>query len=564
MPDHQADARDDAQTDVRALLAELTERIRREGPLSVEAYMEACLGHPRHGYYRKAQAIGAAGDFVTAPEISQVFGELIGLWCAVTWDGMGRPTPLRLIELGPGRGTLMADALRAAKALPGFLAAVSVHLVEISPPLRHLQRETLARGRAAGGPDGAWHEAVEEVPAGPAIVIANEFLDALPVRQLVRENGAWRERVVTLSPNGRLQLAAGPAAQLTGGAAELLADRPVAEGTIIEIRPGEARLLGALAARASPLTALFIDYGPAETAFGDTLQAVRGHAYADPLLEPGAADLTAHVQFAALVGKARAAGLAADGPLTQAEFLGRLGIAERTARLMAANPARAGRDRGRDAAADVARRHGPALQGPDGSLTGPSSTAGVRLRPRDLPFWQEKTVTMPQSLIVEALSALPGIAHGFFTRRGGVSEGIYASLNCGVGSKDNPEAVSENRARVAATVGARRLITCHQVHGTTAVIADNSAADNWRPKADALVTTTPGVALGVLTADCAPILFADPQAGVIGAAHAGWRGGVAGVAEFDHRGDGGAGGHAAAHGGRGRAVHWPQGVRGGT
>ena len=149
MPGRQVDTQAEARADAQALLAELTARIRREGPLTVEAYMEACLGHPLYGYYRKAQAIGAAGDFVTAPEISQVFGELIGLWCAVTWDAMGRPTPLRLVELGPGRGTLMRDALRAAKALPGFLAAVSVHLVEISPTLRQLQRETLA-------PVGSW------------------------------------------------------------------------------------------------------------------------------------------------------------------------------------------------------------------------------------------------------------------------------------------------------------------------------------------------------------------------------------------------------------------------
>jgi NADH dehydrogenase [ubiquinone] 1 alpha subcomplex assembly factor 7 len=341
MPDRQVDAQAGAQ----ALLAELTQRIRREGPLSVEAYMEACLGHPRYGYYRKARAIGAAGDFVTAPEISQVFGELIGLWCAVTWDSMGRPSPLRLIELGPGRGTLMRDALRAARALPGFLAAVSVHLVEISPTLRQLQRETLARGgaqgAAGGGPAVAWHEAVEEVPAGPAIVIANELLDALPVRQLVRDSGGWRERVVALGADGRLQLAPGPVAQLADSAARLLEALPASAGAIAELRPGEERLLAALTARASPFAALIIDYGPAEATLGDTLQAVRGHAYADPLAEPGAADLTAHVQFAALIQKARAADLAADGPITQTELLGRLGIVERTARLMAANPARA-------------------------------------------------------------------------------------------------------------------------------------------------------------------------------------------------------------------------------
>jgi SAM-dependent MidA family methyltransferase len=330
------------QGDARALLAELAARIRRGGPLPVEAYMEVCLGHPRYGYYRNAQAIGRAGDFVTAPEISQVFGELIGLWCAVTWDGMGRPSPLRLIELGPGRGTLMRDALRAARALPGFLASVSVHLVEMSPALRRLQSETLARDSASGGPQVAWHEAVEEVPQGPAIVVANEFLDALPIRQLVHDNGLWRERVVALGPAGGLQFTSGPAANLQDEAARLLAGMAASQGAIAELRPGEGPLLAALAGRASPLTALFIDYGPAGTAFGDTLQAVRGHAYTDPLLEPGMADLTAHVQFATLASKARAAGLAVSGPLTQAEFLGRLGIAERTARLMSANPSRAG------------------------------------------------------------------------------------------------------------------------------------------------------------------------------------------------------------------------------
>jgi SAM-dependent MidA family methyltransferase len=307
--------------------------------------MELCLGHPLHGYYRKARAIGAAGDFITAPEVSQVFGELIGLWCVVVWDGMGRPSQVRLVELGPGRGTLMCDALRAARALPGFLAAVSVHLVEINPTLRHVQRETLARGEsqsgAAGRPAVAWHEALEEVPAGPAIIVANEFLDALPIRQLVRRNDAWHERVVALGADGGLQLASGPIVPLQGSAARLLATPPAPEGAIAEIRPGEERLLAALAARASLLAALIIDYGPAGVAFGDTLQAVRGHAYADPLAEPGAADLTAHVQFAALVVKARAIGLAADGPITQAELLGRLGIVERTVRLMGANPARA-------------------------------------------------------------------------------------------------------------------------------------------------------------------------------------------------------------------------------
>jgi SAM-dependent MidA family methyltransferase len=330
MPRPQADRGADA------LRAEVVRRIRHDGPLAVDAFMRACLDHPRHGYWRRPDTIGAHGDFVTAPEISQVFGELIGLWCAVTWEALGRPAPLRLVELGPGRGTLMRDALRAGRALPGFLAAASVHLVEVSAPLRQLQAEALlpARGGQPAAPI-AWHDSVSEVPAGPAVIVANEFLDALPIRQLVYDGRAWRERVVALGPGGRLVFSVGDAVDFASAA-------PPEEGAIVELRAGEDELLAALAARAAPAIALFIDYGPAATEFGDTLQAVRAHAYADPLAEPGAADLTAHVRFAGLARKARAAGLAADGPISQAEFLGRLGVVERTARLMAANPVRAG------------------------------------------------------------------------------------------------------------------------------------------------------------------------------------------------------------------------------
>ncbi len=305
--------------------------------MRVDELMQACHAHPHHGYRLKVSSIGTAGDFVTAPEISQVFGELIGLWCAVIWETMGKPVPLRLIELGPGRGTLMQDALRAGKALPGFLPAITVHLVEISEPMRRLQRAALLRSEAGEGqtPAVTWHDTMAEVPAGPAIVIANEFLDALPIRQLVHDGRAWRERVVALGADGAMKLAAGDTVEFESASS-------ASEGAIVELRAGEDELLAALAARTAPHAALLIDYGPAELTFGDTLQALRGHAYTDPLAEPGTADLTAHVQFAALARKARAVGLAADGPISQAELLGQLGIVERTARLMAANPARAG------------------------------------------------------------------------------------------------------------------------------------------------------------------------------------------------------------------------------
>ena len=362
-----------------ALLEVLRERIRRDGPMPVDRYMDACLADPQHGYWHRADTIGAAGDFITAPEISQIFGELIGLWCAVVWQGMGRPTPLRLVELGPGRGTLMRDALRAVRAVSGFLGATTVHLIEASKALRETQRQGLppllraispphhAEGvsstrRGEGlGVEGiptadvlqsppplpsptrgegvplaiAWHETLDQVPDGPAMVIANEFLDALPIRQLVFLDGAWRERVIETDAQGDLRFAAGPRVDFEPEG------RPE-PGAIVELRAGEDELLGQLAKRQAPLVALIIDYGPAEPAYGDTLQAVRRHAYVDPLRLPGLADLTAHVQFASLARKARAAGLAADGPLTQAEFLGRLGIAERAVRLMAANPGQAG------------------------------------------------------------------------------------------------------------------------------------------------------------------------------------------------------------------------------
>jgi NADH dehydrogenase [ubiquinone] 1 alpha subcomplex assembly factor 7 len=315
------------------LLARLRARIDRDGPLPVDQYMQACLADPEHGYWRKSASIGAAGDFTTAPEISQIFGELIGLWCAVAWQGLGRPSPLRLVELGPGRGTLMRDALRAAERVAGFRDAISIHLVEISPPLRALQRQTLAAVPRAA--DVLWHEAIEAVPAGPAIVVANEFLDALPIRQLVSAGDAWHERVIEVDAQGDLRFGVGDLVDDAG-------HPPGPAGAILELRAGEDDLLRQLARRGSPLLALFIDYGPAGDATGDTLQAVRRHAYVDALSAPGSADLTAHVAFARLAGKARAAGLDADGPLLQAEFLGRLGIAERAARLMAANPGLAG------------------------------------------------------------------------------------------------------------------------------------------------------------------------------------------------------------------------------
>ncbi|KAA2242364.1 class I SAM-dependent methyltransferase [Salinarimonas soli] len=299
--------------------------------MPVERYMALCLAHPVHGYYVTRDPLGAAGDFTTAPEISQMFGELVGLWAAGVWSDMGAPATVRLVELGPGRGTLMRDALRAARVLPAFLAAVRVHLVETSPALRARQGEALA------GVEVAWHERLEEVPEGPAIVVANEFFDALPVRQFVRAGGAWRERLVGLTDDGALAFGLAPEPERT-------IDRSGPEGAVLEWPAIGLDIARALAARlaAQGGAALAIDYGHLESGFGDTLQALRRHAPADPLADPGEADLTTHVDFAALARAARAGGTAVHGPVTQGAFLRALGIEARAAILKRrATPAQA-------------------------------------------------------------------------------------------------------------------------------------------------------------------------------------------------------------------------------
>lgn len=301
--------------------------IKRDGPMPVERFMALALQR----YYGKGTAFGRSGDFTTAPEISQVFGELIGAWCCLVWDGMGRPSTFRLVELGPGRGTLMADLLRAARVMPGFLQAAKLHLVEISDSLRRQQAERLA------GITPAWHDSLEEVPEDlPQIVVGNEFLDALPIRQYVRQNDEWRERLVGIGQDGGLAFMV---ADKADGAPPLpaYAETP-GDGAIAECCPQAHELVAELARRfrQRPGAALFIDYGPMKSAAGDSLQAVKDHVFCKVLEHPGDADLTAHVDFQALSQSARRRGLAAYGPVPQGIWLQRMGILERTALLKAA------------------------------------------------------------------------------------------------------------------------------------------------------------------------------------------------------------------------------------
>ncbi|MGE5546088.1 MAG: class I SAM-dependent methyltransferase [Solirubrobacterales bacterium] len=296
----------------------LAQRIRRDGPIPVSDFMAEALAH----YYGTRDPFGARGDFTTAPEISQMFGELIGLWCAVVWQSMGMPSRVVLAEIGPGRGTLMADLLRAARTVPPFLAAAEIWLVETSPTLRQKQRKTLA------GHTVSWAERFEDLPAGPLLLIANELFDALPIRQFEKRDGAWRERVVGLSDHG-LEFVAGPEA-MPDLPAELLA---APEGSVLETCPEGRRLAGLVGARLNrePGAALIIDYGHVRSAAGDTLQAVKRHKFHPVLEAPGTADLTAHVDFEALAVAAMPA--RAWGPVTQGGFLRHMGIETRAALL---------------------------------------------------------------------------------------------------------------------------------------------------------------------------------------------------------------------------------------
>jgi NADH dehydrogenase [ubiquinone] 1 alpha subcomplex assembly factor 7 len=320
------------------LEAHLRRRIAADGPLTIADFMADALGHPDHGYYMTRDPFGRAGDFTTAPEISQMFGELIGLWCAEVWRSMGAPVPVRLVELGPGRGTLMSDLLRAGERMPGFLAAISVHLVETSPVLRAAQERTL-------GARPTWHDTFSDVPDdAPMLLIANEFFDALPIRQITRTEAGWRERLLGITPEDD-RLAIGLAA--AEGPLESLLDADLREsarpGQTAELAPVAWRIAGEIGARLASRggAALIVDYGHAGPALGNTLQAVRNHEPCDVLETPGEADLTAHVDFTPLAKAAEQSGARATPLSTQGAFLRALGIGYRARTLAAAGDATA-------------------------------------------------------------------------------------------------------------------------------------------------------------------------------------------------------------------------------
>lgn len=313
-----------------ALARKIKSLILTNGPISVTDFFALCLADPEHGYYKTRNPFGRAGDFVTAPEISQLFGEMIGIFMVVAWQRHGEPKNVRLVEIGPGRGTMMADMLRVvARIAPALYETASLHLVETSAFLQNVQRETLS----AHGDRIHWHESFDEVPEGFTLIAANELFDAIPIRQFIRTATGFRERMVGLDADGKLCFAAG-VATLDPALLPQRQELPP-EGTIFEVSPARQSVLVTLCERLLKCggSALVIDYGHMVTGYGDTLQAVLAHQFDPPLAHPGMADLTSHVDFENLARTAMATGVQVNGCMHQGDFLVGLGIEDRAASL---------------------------------------------------------------------------------------------------------------------------------------------------------------------------------------------------------------------------------------
>ncbi len=315
---------------MNALATRLAAMIRRDGPLGIADYMRLCLFDPTDGYYTTRDPFGAAGDFITAPEISQMFGEIVALWLVAAWDQSGRPERPVIAEIGPGRATLMRDMVRTvARAAPDLHADAAWMMIEASPRLAAIQHRALG----AGADRLAWVDSPVSLPPAPVFIVGNELFDAVPARQFLMTASGWRERLVVLDARGDLAFG------LAGAEPEVaLPDAPA--GAIVEVAPEREALMAELAARIARHggAGLFFDYGAIDGGFGDTLQAVRAHAAEGVFDHPGEADLTTHVDFSALARVARDSGLDAIA-VTQGDFLAALGLFERAARLAAGKPA---------------------------------------------------------------------------------------------------------------------------------------------------------------------------------------------------------------------------------
>ena len=321
-----------------ALKTILLQEIAESGPISLAAYMQRALTDPMHGYYMQRRPFGApdedGGDFITAPEVSQMFGELLGAWLADLWDRMGRPAPFCLVELGPGRGTLMADMLRAASVLPDFSAAAQVHFVEVSPALRMAQKQAI--------PHAQWHDDISTLPDMACLIVANEFFDALPIHQFKKTEKGWAEIYVAAAQDELVFKERACDDRFLSDALSACLPHDMKTGDIVEACPFGETIMAALGAHIAKHkgAALMIDYGHSAPACGDSFQALAKHKYVDPLNAPGMADLTAHVNFPVLAHIAQTQGLNAATITEQGPFLESLGLNIRAQQLMQASPTR--------------------------------------------------------------------------------------------------------------------------------------------------------------------------------------------------------------------------------
>ncbi len=487
-----------------SLAGQIRHQIRALGPMSLATFMGLCLTHPKRGYYTSADPLGAQGDFITAPEISQMFGEMLGGWVLLQYQTLGRPDKFDLLELGPGRGTLMADVMRTIAKDREAFKACRVILLETSPVLAQIQRQKLKKYNPE------WINGIGEISNKkcPVIVLANEFFDALPIRQFQFRDNKWREREVGLDGDelvwglSRTPVPTSlfPPETANPCEGEIREMSPLAQKTVAELATILNRRGGSM---------LVVDYGYEHSRSGNSFQAVAGHEFADPLAAPGKADLSAHVDFEALVKAARERGARAQLAGSQGQILSELGIKARAKKLMEANPERSEAIR-----ADLER-----LIAPDqmGELFKAMVVFGVR---DTAPFATDGS-----------LAELTKISHGFFGRRGGCSSGPNSNLNVSFATKDEPANVERNRAIAMRSLGLeeKTLVTLSQVHSNRVIVIGPGHEPKTRPEADGMVTGQKTIALGVLAADCTPVLLADPVANIIGACHAGWRGALAGV-----------------------------------
>ena len=518
-------------TEYSPLQSEIKKLIKSSGPMPVWRYMELCLTHPKHGYYVSRDPLGREGDFTTAPEVSQMFGELLGLWAASVWKAIGSPPLLRLIELGPGRGTMMADALRALRVLPPLYQSLHVHLVEINPVLRDKQKATLSgvrnidwhdehrRGarRARGHLRQRIFRRAADPPGGEA---RDRLARARPSTSTTA--ASWRS-APRPSPMPRFEVLLPP----------LVRAAPV--GAVFEWRPDAEIMKIATRVRDQDGAALIIDYGHLRSDAGDTFQAIARHSFTDPLKNPGQADVTAHVDFQALARAAEDLGARVHGPVTQGDFLKRLGIETRAVTLMA----KATTEVSEDISGALKRLIGGGRGGMGSmfkvlAITEPHLTdvAGFQRRQRRTPGRRRHDARNRRCSRPFPACATPSSP----ARAACPAASTAASMAASARTTIRP--MSRKTAAGWRSSWALRRSTFSASGRSIRPMSSWPPGHGRARRGRAPTPSSPapeGLAIGATAADCGPILFADPGARVIGAAHAGWKGALTGIAGIHHR-----------------------------